>query len=387
MDMDNTTDLQQRLAMAKALYSGLRGAEIDLETRSLAASYSKNMWVSPWRDEADAMTRSYSRRFFAALHAMGTETRLAERWQHCFDEDNNPGNPNQARAFISDFFRVHLHHPRDYHNFVCQRRNVTNNGVLDFPIEHPISVEFWAIYITIAGSATLTVESESICLGPNSIAIIPPGCNCTLARHDSSPRWSYDWLSFRSRLDWLELLGWATELTKPVSLNIDNAASFAALTQQTEQLESTTYLPDTLSERLCNNIIENILLRIHLLAEDVTGGEFQVNRKVQKAVDFILNHYGEEITLEMIADYVNSSPSRLSALFREHFGISVIKWRDKIRMHKARELIEHSQEPIGTIASRVGYPDALYFSRRYKDHFGIAPSHSRLAQSKQAAVP
>ena len=81
----------------------------------------------------------------------------------------------------------------------------------------------------------------------------------------------------------------------------------------------------------------------------------------------------------MIANDASSSPSRLSALFREHFGISVIKWRDQIRMLKAKELVVHSQDPIGDIASRVGYPDALYFSRRFKDHFGVAPSHFRTA--------
>ena len=152
---------------------------------------------------------------------------------------------------------------------------------MDFAIEHPISVEFWAIYITIDGTATLTVDGESAILESNSIAIIPPGCDCVIARHDNAPSWSYDWLSFRSRLNWIELLGWANELTRPVSLKINNAASFTALTQQTEQLESTTYLPETLSERLCHNVIENILIRIRMLAEEATGGEFQTNRKVQ----------------------------------------------------------------------------------------------------------
>jgi two-component system response regulator YesN len=98
---------------------------------------------------------------------------------------------------------------------------------------------------------------------------------------------------------------------------------------------------------------------------------------VQGAVDYILNHYGQEITLDMIARKVNSSPSRLSALFRENFGVSIIKWQDHIRMQKAKELIRHTNEPIGSIASHVGYPDALYFSRRCKDHFGMAPSDFR----------
>ena len=379
MHMDNTTDIDQRQAMAKTLYSALRGAEVDSETRSLAASYSKNLFTSPWRDEAETTTQVYASRFFNAVQEMGKTTRLADQWQHCFDENNTLKDPDHARAFLTEFFRVHLHHPRDYHDFVCQRRDIRDNGVLDFPIEHPISVDFWAIYITIQGSATLTVEGEPLCLGPNSIAIIPPGCHCTLEKNETAGHWVYDWLSFRSRLDWTELLGWATELTKPVFFDTDDSVSFSFLTQQTEQLESQTYMPDTISERLCKNIIENILLRLHILAEQATGSDTPVNQKVQSAVHYILNHYGEDISLEMIANDASSSPSRLSALFREHFGISVIKWRDQIRMLKAKELIKHSQDPIGDIASRVGYPDALYFSRRFKDHFGVAPSHFRMA--------
>ncbi|MEH6592603.1 MAG: helix-turn-helix domain-containing protein [Halioglobus sp.] len=382
--MDNTTEIVQRMAMAKALYSSLCGADIDLKTRSLAASYSKNLFTTPWRDQSETTTRVYGKRFFNAVHEMGKMTHLADQWQSSFDENNTPRDPDQARAFITEFFRLHLHYPRDYHNFVCQRRDIRNNGVMDFPIEHPISVDFWAVYITLEGSATLTVDNEATRLGPSSIAIIPPGCHCVLEKSDAAVHWVYDWLSFRSRLDWIELLGWATELTRPVFFATENSASFGFLTQQAEQLESQTYVPDTLSERLCNNIVENILLRLRLLAEEASGSDTQVNRKVQGAVYYILKHYGEDISLEMIADKVNSSPSRLSALFREHFGISVIKWRDHIRMQKAKELITHSHNPIVDVARRVGYPDALYFSRRFKDHFGVAPTHFRRIQGTMA---
>ncbi len=377
MDMDYTVEVKYLLAMAKALYLGLRGLEVDQETREYSAAYSEYLFVSPWRDLSDSSTQVYVNRFYDDLKKMGNTTKLVDQWQEYFDEDNLPQNPDVARAFVSAFFRLHHHRQHDYHDFACQRRDITNNGVLDFPIEHPISVEFWAIYITISGSAALGVGNEIIRLGPNSIAIIAPGCNCTLARSDDTEHWTYDLLSIRSRMDWIELLDWAPALTKPVSFRIDDPNSFAYLTQQAERLESTTYVPDTLSERLCNNIIENILLSIRIFAEEVTDDGSQINRKVQGAVDYILNHYGDEITLEMIAASVNSSSGRLSTLFREQFGISVIKWRDQIRMQKAKELIIHSQDSVGSIASRVGYTDALYFSRRFKEHFAVAPSYFR----------
>lgn len=375
--MDNTTDIAPRMAMAKSLYCGLKGATVDAETRALSVLYSQKLFTSPWQDDADTVTAAYGERFFHALRDMDIATRLSGQWAHAFDRDNNPTDATQARAFITDFFRVHLHYPRDYHNFVCQRRSVADGGALDFAIEHPIAVQYWAVYVTLKGKGALTVNGRTTVLAPNTLTIVPPGCNCSLARHTNASHWDYHWLSFRSRLDWLELLDWAADISRPTTLQPGDAVGFAALCDQLTQLTSTTYLPDTLSERLCHNMIENSLLRVRLLAQKSTSAEEQTHSKVQAAVDYILNHYAEPISLNTIAEAVNSSPSRLSALFREHFGISVMKWRDQIRMQKAKELIHHSRQSITAIALQVGYPDSLYFSRRFKAHFGVAPSQLR----------
>ena len=117
MNMDNTTELEQRLAMAKALFSGLRGVEVDARTRTLSAEYSRSLLGSPWVDETDTDTRAYAARFFGSLQELAKATSLIERWRFRFDADNNPLDPDQARAFISDFFRVQYHQPRNYHDF------------------------------------------------------------------------------------------------------------------------------------------------------------------------------------------------------------------------------------------------------------------------------
>lgn len=377
MNMDNTIETTQRMGLAKMLYQALRGVYPDQETLDLSAKYASKLFTTPWRDRADPNTQAYTDRFFEALQTMGNSTDIVARWQDRFGQDDFPGSPELAREFLTEFFRIHLHLPRDHHNFLCQQRDVTQDGVMDFAIEHPISVEFWAIYLTRSGSATLEVGGESTRLGPNSVVVIAPGCSCTLTRSSSAEHWVYDFLCFRSRMDWIELLEWATSLNRPVAFTITDQQDFHWLCHETARLGSTTYRPDTLSERLCNNIIENILLSIRIFSEDVTGIGARTNRKVQGAVDFILNHYGDEISLEEVANHVNSSSVRLNTLFREHFGISVIKWRDQIRMQKAKELIIHSQDSIKNIAHRVGYADPLYFSRRFKEHFRVAPSAFR----------
>jgi len=46
-------------------------------------------------------------------------------------------------------------------------------------------------------------------------------------------------------------------------------------------------------------------------------------------------------------------------------------------MNRARELLVTTSIPIGTIGEQAGYPDALYFSRIFKRHFGVPPSKFR----------
>jgi AraC family transcriptional regulator of arabinose operon len=308
---------------------------------------------------------------------MGKSTRLRDRWRHIFDEQHNPVDTDLARLFITDCFRVHYHLPRTYYDFTCHRIDVISQGVLDFPINHPVSVEFWAIYISIEGKGTLISEGCSEPIEPRSLVIVPPGCTCSLFREEKAKFWRYDLLRFRSKLEWIELLQWVADLTRPVYFDMPDTDNFQYIVLQADQLESTTYLPGALSERLCKNIIENILIRIRLYADVHVEKNGRIHKKIQAAVDYILNHYEKVITLETIADHVNVSPSRLGALFREHLGISAIKWRDHIRMQKARELLANSDAAVNEVGSLVGYTDALYFSRRFKQHFGYSPKALR----------
>ena len=377
MDMDNTTESHQKLGMAKALYSGLCGVEPDAESKTQAVSFSKHFFDSPWRDESDATSRAYARRFFDELPKLAKATGLLDRWKHCFDGDYNPLSTDGAHAFITDFMRAHLHYPRKYHDFVCQRLDVHVASVMDFKIAHPIAVEFWAIYITIEGDGLMSSGGTSTVLRPGSVLIVPPGASGVLSRQDTAESWHYHWLSFRSRLEWTELLEWVSALTHPFYFHVDEPGKYQPLLDQAGQLETITYMPGTLSERLCNNIIEHILIRLRMLADQGTSAGLRVDRRARVAVDYILNNYSEDISVEMIARAVNISPSRLSALFRQHFGVSLIKWRDHIRMEKAKELINNTSSLIGDIANQVGYADPLYFSRRFNDHFGCSPTKIR----------
>lgn len=360
--------------MANALFASLQGKALSVELGLDTARYARNLLVNPWNDNADQRTIAHAQRFFEAVAGMGKTTDLVPRWSRAFDTSGDVISDTLASAFITAFFRMLYHQPRTYYAFACHRRSAVAAGVMDFVVEYPIATEFWTIYVSVSGTGVLSVGEKNILLPEGAIVLVPPACECSISRSAESIEWQHDCLSFKSRLEWVELLLWAESLTQPVCLRLDCNHEFSVLCRQFEELERTPYAPGMLSERLCHNLIESILIRVKMYA----GDDYAVcNIKVQRAVDFVLHNFQENHSLASIASKVGSSASRLNALFQQHFGISIIKWRDQVRMQKARELLLHSHEKVGDIGLLIGYDDALYFSRRFKQHFGMAPTAFR----------
>ena len=67
----------------------------------------------------------------------------------------------------------------------------------------------------------------------------------------------------------------------------------------------------------------------------------------------------------------------ISKLFREEVGDSPINYLIKVRLAKAKELIEESGLPIKAVAKKVGYDDAYHFSKLFKKYYGSPPSSLR----------
>jgi two-component system, response regulator YesN len=95
---------------------------------------------------------------------------------------------------------------------------------------------------------------------------------------------------------------------------------------------------------------------------------------VDKAIEFIKNHFDEDISLSDLAKKVYLSESYLSRKIKKVKGISFVEYITKLRMEKAVELLKEPNVKITDIASSLGYPDYRYFSQSFKKYFGYSPS-------------
>lgn len=92
---------------------------------------------------------------------------------------------------------------------------------------------------------------------------------------------------------------------------------------------------------------------------------------------YIHDHYQEDITLTKLAQVAGLSESRLSARFAEECGQCVTDYLLERRVEQAKRLLKYSSMPAKDIAGLCGFPDASYFSRRFKQATGMTPREYR----------
>jgi len=86
-------------------------------------------------------------------------------------------------------------------------------------------------------------------------------------------------------------------------------------------------------------------------------------------------HPEEQLDLAAVAALVGRSPDRTTHLFTEVCGKSFKNLQRDLRMQRAASLLAGSSKlGMKEIAARCGYEDPLYFSRVFREHFGLAPS-------------
>ena len=95
--------------------------------------------------------------------------------------------------------------------------------------------------------------------------------------------------------------------------------------------------------------------------------------RIAHVASFIRNNYHRRLTLTEMADTVNLSRWRLCHLFKESMGTSPERYLTKVRLEKARQLLETEFLTVKEVMNRVGMSDASYFARSFKSAYGVTP--------------
>ncbi len=89
---------------------------------------------------------------------------------------------------------------------------------------------------------------------------------------------------------------------------------------------------------------------------------------------FILEHLDETLSVATIAAAGETSPTTAQRLFMRHTSRSMMGWVRASRLDEAARLLRTTGLRVNEVARAVGFEDPLYFSRAFRDAWGVAPS-------------
>lgn len=167
------------------------------------------------------------------------------------------------------------------------------------------------------------------------------------------------------------------------------------------QLHSTASRNNDLSRDIIHSLLNVLFLNLYrsLLEQksqiDLHGGEILLNLMAERGIvgeaeaatlhagivsrccSFIQGHLSRPITVEAIANFAFVSPAQLNRLFRAELNQSVKEYVNNQRLLQAQKLLVNTSLPINFISDSIGIAEPAYFSRVFRQKFGVTPGEYR----------
>ena len=96
-----------------------------------------------------------------------------------------------------------------------------------------------------------------------------------------------------------------------------------------------------------------------------------------KIAEYLNEHIDEPITVETVTKKFAINRNKLNDIFMKQASMTCHDYLLNLRLDLAKVMLTNTELPINEISSRVGYPDANYFAKLFKNVTGRTPSQYR----------
>lgn len=104
---------------------------------------------------------------------------------------------------------------------------------------------------------------------------------------------------------------------------------------------------------------------------------------VRKGIDYLMLHYGENVTLSALVESSGYSESHFCHRFKAVTGYAPFAYLNRIRIIKAAERLILTDDKITEIAGSCGFDNVSYFNRVFRRQMGTAPGEYRESGRRQ----
>jgi AraC-like DNA-binding protein len=109
-------------------------------------------------------------------------------------------------------------------------------------------------------------------------------------------------------------------------------------------------------------------------------------RSLQRAEEYMRQHYAEQITLGQVAREAGYAPRYLSALFKRKHRVTFEHYLTQLRIERAKHLLSGTELTLERVAQLSGFSGRHYFGRVFRQSTGETPHRHRLRTKTMLAA-
>lgn len=130
-----------------------------------------------------------------------------------------------------------------------------------------------------------------------------------------------------------------------------------------------------------NSLFEIIKLLCEVFKNVSEKTESITGKNLMKRVEnYISKNFMQKLKLEDIAQLFGYNSAYLGKLFKDTFGDNFNTYLDKVRIAKAKSLLQNKDLKVYEVSEQVGFKNIDYFYKKFKTYVGQSPNEYRKLQ-------
>lgn len=237
----------------------------------------------------------------------------------------------------------------------------------------PISLHHgWVYCLVVRGGPILELVSRTMRVQPGQLLVLGPDCASGWAGYSAE--------SVAELLTWVWNGAPRCPGLGPAADGIQIFTADRGLIRKLQQIHSLCRRELEKPDALSALALEELRFRM-----DVSIARFSAPRpsapesalRLELALRWLAQNMRERNPVAPLCEYLQVSPVTLNRLFRTHLQESVTAHHTRVRMERARQLLQKERAAVKQVAYELGYLHANDFSRAFKKFTGRSPSQQR----------
>ncbi|MDO4294821.1 MAG: response regulator [bacterium] len=120
------------------------------------------------------------------------------------------------------------------------------------------------------------------------------------------------------------------------------------------------------------------------MCEQIHLGGSSEHKEIVRIRQYIQQHFGENLTLEWMAQTFGMNSFYFSSYFKKNMGKNFKNYLTDLRMEEAEKLLLHTDYKAYEIAEKIGYKNVRQFNENFNKKYGKSPSEYRKEKTEKA---